>query len=133
MNNLFAVFFSALLKDRNITQTQMAKALQVKQNTVSQWKDGKREPDFDILLKICLLLDVAPSEMLGFKSFEDNFGKEFIRSIIGNDSEFQKEQAALTDVLMRNNLSGEEMQKEYDILFDKYYKKFQAIFGFKDL
>ena len=132
MINFFAVYFSALLKERNITQTQIAKALQVKQNTVSQWKDGKREPDFDTLLKICILLDVAPSEMLGFKSFEDNFGKEYIRSVIGNDKDFQKEQTALTDVFMWENLSGEEMQKEYDALFDKYYKKFQALFRFKD-
>ena len=61
-----------LLRIKHISQTKLGDVLGVKQNTVSQWATGKREPDYDTLLKICVILDTEPSEILGFQRVKND-------------------------------------------------------------
>lgn len=85
--NQFATNFTDLLRIRGITQQEIADKLGVKQNTVSQWANGKREPDFDNLLRICFYLESTPNEILGdhvakkalkeCEEWKENFIKEY--------------------------------------------------------
>lgn len=50
---------------KGISQTELAQMLGIKNNRVSNWEQGLNRPDADILAKLCYLLDVPPSELLG--------------------------------------------------------------------
>lgn len=65
--NYFAENFTDLLRIKGLTQAEVAEKIGVKANTLNQWIKGKREPDFDNLLKICFCLDVDPAEILGYR------------------------------------------------------------------
>lgn len=124
MYNQFARNLSNIMKERSITQTQLAYALRVKQNTVSQWISGKREPDFDSLLKICIIFNVSPQSMLGYDKIKDLLAPALIRDIVGNDKNFQKEQ-------LKISLEHKEgFGKEIEQLYNKYYEEYKNRFGF---
>lgn len=124
MYNQFAIKLSAIMKERGISQTQLAYALRVKQNTVSQWTSGKREPDFDTFIKICIIFNVSPHEMLGYDKIKAMLAPELIRDIVGNDKNFQKEQLKIS--LEHKDGFGKEIEN----LYDKYYEEYKKRFGF---
>lgn len=124
MYNQFARNLSAIMKERSITQTQLAYALKVKQNTVSQWVSGKREPDFDTFLKICIVFNVSPHDMLGYELIKNRLAPALIRDVVGNDKNFQKEQ-------LKISLEHKEgFGKEIEALYNKYYEDYKNRFGF---
>ena len=69
--NDFAKNLADILRIKNISQKKLGDLLGVKQNTVCQWVNGKREPTYDMLMEICILLDTDPSEMLGFQKIRN--------------------------------------------------------------
>lgn len=112
------------MKERGISQTQLAYALRVKQNTVSQWTSGKREPDYDTFIKVCIIFNVSPHEMLGYDKIKAMLAPELIRDIVGNDKNFQKEQLKIS--LEHKDGFGKEIEN----LYDKYYEEYKKRFGF---
>ena len=56
------------------TQTEVAKALNVARNTVSQWENSKRDPDCETLLKLSNFFNVSIDELLGNDKFINNSG-----------------------------------------------------------
>ena len=60
--------FHNLRKTKNITQTDIATLLHIKQSTVSMWEKGKSYPSIPTIYKIARILKVTPEEV--FKSFE---------------------------------------------------------------
>ena len=56
-----------LSRIKGLTQAETAETRGVKANPLNQGIKGKREPDFDILLKICSCRDVDPAEILGYQ------------------------------------------------------------------
>lgn len=53
---------------KNITQAELADKLCVTRQAVSNWENGKTEPDIDTLNKIASVLDVTVEELIyGFK------------------------------------------------------------------
>lgn len=60
--------FHNLRKIKNITQTDIATLLHIKQSTVSMWEKGKSYPSIPTIHKIARILKVTPEEV--FKSFE---------------------------------------------------------------
>lgn len=54
-----------LMKENNISQTQLAKVLGVKQQTVSRYIIGEREPDIDMIIKIAKYFDVSVDILFG--------------------------------------------------------------------
>ncbi len=127
--NRFANNFNKLLNERKISQTQIADCLQVKPNTVNQWAHGKRDPDFDMLVKICMLLGTTPNELLGYDEMKARYLQGFIRDIIGNDKNFQREQMGLLDSMQTLGQSP-KMKDADEALYEKYYAAYQAKFGF---
>ena len=55
------------MKVKGITQTELAKLLGGKQNTVSQWINGVNEPNCQTIVKLCYVLEITPNEIFGWK------------------------------------------------------------------
>lgn len=130
MYNKFAECLTALMKERNITQSHLAECLKVKQNTISQWAKGKREPDFDTLVKICILFGTTPTDILGYSVVKNQIEYGFLRDVVGNDKQFQKEQRALSDEMFEQGMHPVDMQIECEKLYEQYYKAYKEKFGF---
>ena len=54
-----------LRDDRDITQSEIAKYLNVAQNTYSQYESGKRELPVGVLIKLCRYYQVSSDYILG--------------------------------------------------------------------
>lgn len=54
-----------LRKERGITQTEVAKALKITQKTYSNYENGTRKPDIEMLLDIANYYKVSTDVLLG--------------------------------------------------------------------
>lgn len=63
--------FCRLRKEKNITQAELAKKLNIRQTTVSSWENGISVPDYPTLIKLADFFDVSIDYLLGR---EDDFG-----------------------------------------------------------
>lgn len=65
--------FAKRLKEQLIwngmTQTKLAELLNIKQQAVSNWVTGRNEPTVKQLVKICIVLNTTPNELLDFKTY----------------------------------------------------------------
>jgi len=52
--------------EKGMTQEQLAKALDVKPNKISQWENSYIEPSVDWIRKIAVALQCDPNYLLGF-------------------------------------------------------------------
>ncbi len=66
--------FSSNLKtlriERGKTQKELANSLNVSQNAIYNWENGKREPNLDMIQKIAKTLEVTEQELLGYSDKE---------------------------------------------------------------
>ena len=53
---------------KGLTQTELGEKVGVKQNTYTNWENGKREPNFETLLKLASILNTTTSYLLGEKN-----------------------------------------------------------------
>ena len=123
----FAENFNDLLRIKGISQSQFARLYGVKQNTVSQWVNGKREPTYHDLVKICTLLNVDIKEILGFNP---RTKKEILRDIIGGNQDFQNVQIELQAKLRKEGKSPTEISKACNELYEERFNEYKEIFGF---
>ena len=54
-----------LRKERHLSQKEFSKIFNVAQNTISQWEQGKRNMDTEILLKLADFFQVTTDYLLG--------------------------------------------------------------------
>lgn len=54
-----------LREDSDLTQSELAKILNVSQRTVSHWEQGNREPEYSRLIKYALYFNVSTDWILG--------------------------------------------------------------------
>ncbi len=54
-----------LREDSDISQIQMAELLHIKQNTYSQYENGKRQIPIEMLVKIAIFYNVSVDYILG--------------------------------------------------------------------
>ena len=66
MNN-FAKKLAGLMKEHSISQNQLALILCVKQQTVSRYINGEREPNIDTILEIAKYFEVSTDYLLGLE------------------------------------------------------------------
>ena len=69
MRNRFSEQISALRVENNLTRSQLAQKLGVSVRLISYWENGKRECDFDMLIKIANLFSVSIDYLLGRKEY----------------------------------------------------------------
>ena len=56
-------------KDRGLTQMQLAELLDITNQAVSKWENGKGMPDVSLLIfKMCNILSVSPKDLFDFRS-----------------------------------------------------------------
>ena len=65
MENKFAERLNEILKNNEITQTELARRLKVTHTCVNFWLKGKREPCIDMILEICKAVDESSDYLLG--------------------------------------------------------------------
>lgn len=51
---------------KGISQTELAKMLNIRKSAVTNWIKGYNEPTLKMFVKICILLDETPNYFLGF-------------------------------------------------------------------
>lgn len=56
-----------LMKENKISQSMLAKVLNVKQQTISRYIKGEREPDIDIIIAIAKYFEVTADYLLGLE------------------------------------------------------------------
>jgi len=52
-----------LMKDKNITQQELAEKLQVHQTAISKWVNGKNKPKLDKILVMAELFEMSIGEL----------------------------------------------------------------------
>ena len=55
-----------LRRAKNLTQTDIARIMNLSPNTISGWENGKADPSIANLKKLCDVLDCSADELLGF-------------------------------------------------------------------
>lgn len=78
---------------KGISQTELAQMLGIKNNRVSNWEQGLNRPDADILAKLCCLLDVPPSELLGVQLMDGELSEQERKVIAAYRSRPELQQA----------------------------------------
>ncbi len=94
---MFAKRITDLREGKNLYQKDIAEIFKVEQATVSNWENGKRIPDSDMLIKLANFFSVSIDYLLGNDKEETNIEKEL------------KEKEALKKALQKSGfMSGEE-------------------------
>ena len=57
-------------KSARFSQEELSKRLNISQSTVGNWESGIRQPDFDTVSNLALILDVSSDYLLGISSKE---------------------------------------------------------------
>lgn len=68
------------LKCNNLREKDLAELLGTTQQTVSRWILGVNEPDFSMLLEICLYLNETPSSLLGFDDISNETAGKYYQA-----------------------------------------------------
>jgi len=63
--NTFAKNLELLMKENAVSQKQLAQIINVRQQTVSRYVKGAREPDIDILIEIAKFFNVTVGQLVG--------------------------------------------------------------------
>ena len=63
----FSEELKRLMRDNEYTQTALANKLGTTQATINRWIKGINQPDFQMLFKLCEILDTTPNELLGWE------------------------------------------------------------------
>lgn len=66
----FSNNLKALRIKRGLTQQKLANSLNVSQNAIYNWENGKREPNIETIEKISKVLEVTEQELLGYNDKE---------------------------------------------------------------
>ena len=64
---LFKERLRELRTERKLSQSELAKALNVSQRSISSWETGFRQPDFEMLEQIVKFFDVTAGYLLGLE------------------------------------------------------------------
>lgn len=60
-----------VMKERNMTQAELAKKAGIATSTISEWKKRNTNPSADKIMAICEVLRVTPEQLLTGKGIED--------------------------------------------------------------
>lgn len=65
--SFFTDNLKALRKQKKLTQKELAEQIGIKQNSYSDWENGKNEPSLDNIIKLAEVFYVTTDELLGYK------------------------------------------------------------------
>lgn len=67
--NKFSERLTEVLKEKGISQSQLAKKINMSQSIVNNYCRGKHEPPFDTLILICKVLGETSDYLLGLTDY----------------------------------------------------------------
>ncbi len=70
MIDKFAKRVAELRLEKNLSQTELAKILEISQTTVAKWENGERKPSVNALIDIANFFDVSTDYLLGIKDYD---------------------------------------------------------------
>lgn len=106
-------------KSLKLTQDEMAKKLSIPRSTYANYESNKREPNSEIIYKICNIFDISPYELIG----ENTLIEDSIDGTVSSDS-------VISDMFLENfdkftsKPSELKEQQEWIAQQDVLYKSF---------
>ena len=96
-------------KDKGLTQRELAKLINAKHNSISNWENDQNKPDPDTIELICGVLDITPSYLMGFNEPDFIIPKSnIVIEMKKNNSNLDDFQKRLFEYAKRLNLLGEQ-------------------------
>ena len=79
-------FIAKLRKEKNMTQNELAKSLEITDRAISKWENGRGMPDLSLLTPLCEILGVSINELLSGerldkKDYQEKLEENFINTI----------------------------------------------------
>lgn len=65
------------IKESGLSQTELARRLNIKQPTVGQYLSGRAMPALDTFANLCIVLDVDPADILCTNSEDETGAKTY--------------------------------------------------------
>lgn len=67
-------------QNKGLTQAKLASMLGVSQQAIASYENGARKLDQNQIIKLCLMLEVTPDELLGFEEAYKKY-TEYLQSL----------------------------------------------------
>lgn len=67
MDVIFVLKLKEIRKSKGLRQVDLAEMLDIPQTTLSHYEVGRNKLNPDMIIKMCLVLDVTPNELLGWE------------------------------------------------------------------
>ena len=78
----FAERMRAAARRLSLTDSEVARRLEISQQRLTHYANGTRKPDFAMLGRICRILATTPNELLGFGEVKEDSPSEVFRERI---------------------------------------------------
>lgn len=107
---------------RNLSQPQLAEALGVTKNAITNWENGTSRPDFALIAKLCLALDISADAFFGLPSKADALSQpewEHMKLYRAMTNAQRKSVDTLMEALIENDLIAfrEECRKNFSRVY----------------
>lgn len=81
----FGVRLRELRKERGLTQAELAKLLSIGESTISFYESGKRQPDYETLIRLADFFNVSVDYLIGRTDNKNNSGIETLAAHRSDD------------------------------------------------
>lgn len=81
----FGVRLRELRKERGLTQAELAKLLSIGESTISFYESGKRQPDYETLIRLADFFNVSVDYLIGRTDDKNNSGIETLAAHRSDD------------------------------------------------
>ena len=130
---VFRERFAEAMRAKGLTQAMLGRLMNVNQTTISRWLNGKREPDYNLLMLLCAILDETPNFLLGYDEEEAHKNALIaVKQAIFSDSEFQNLKLLTEKKGREEGKTDKEIEMEtkqiFEDKFSEYCKKYRFEF-----
>lgn len=108
-------FLKELRKERNLTQEQLAEALNVSGRTVSRWETGNNMPDLSILVELADYYDVDIREIINGERKSEKMEKD-LKDTLEQVAEYSNSEKMNLKKKMIGNCVGASMLLVFSLL-----------------
>ena len=94
-------YISLKRRKLNLSKEDFANKLNVKEYTVDDWESGKYMPDYDLVEKICQILNISAAELIGARDDNtDKFNREQFLELIKINQKSEKQKDTILGIMM---------------------------------
>lgn len=121
------------MKEKGITQSNLADILNTTQQTVSRWCKGMCEPDYDTLILLCGILDETPNDFLDYDgNFAEQYAIYLLIDNVADTKEYRSFSRQLADKVIKREITVEEKARLEKEKLNELYRKYCEEHGIKD-